>query len=181
MNQSNAQFSLCGRYRWNLNRRFNSCKKEIIFIGLNPSKANSFVNDRTLIRLINFSNLWGYGSLSVVNLFAIISNNSLDLKSFADPIGNSNNKELNNKIKAWSEKELCDLWLGWGVNGSYLNRDKVVLRKIQNYYNKRVRNFPKASQPYAIGITKDGYPRHPLYVQNKTILKPFCINAKKIN
>ena len=42
---SEASFSKCGFYRWSLKRKFSNDKSTIIFIGLNPSKANNINND----------------------------------------------------------------------------------------------------------------------------------------
>ena len=78
---SNAVFSFSRKYRYRLNRRINQSRHEIIFIGLNPSTADEEDNDSTLIRVLNFSNSWGYGSLVVINLFARISTSPRLLKS----------------------------------------------------------------------------------------------------
>ena len=45
---SNAVFSLSRKYRYRLNRRINQSRKEIIFIGLNPSTADETKNDPDL-------------------------------------------------------------------------------------------------------------------------------------
>ncbi len=91
---SNASFSICGKYRFNLTRRISKSPRKIIFIGLNPSRADSKNNDATLTRLLDFSKSWGYGSIIVINLFARISKNPKVLTSCANPIGVSNNVEL---------------------------------------------------------------------------------------
>ena len=81
---SNAVFSLCRKYRYRLNRRISQSRKEIIFIGLNPSTADEKDNDSTLRRLLDFSDSWGYGSLVVINLFARISNSPKILKCYSN-------------------------------------------------------------------------------------------------
>ena len=172
---SNAVFSFSRKYRYRLNRRINQSRKEIIFIGLNPSTADEEDNDSTLIRVLNFSNSWGYGSLVVINLFARISPSPSILKSSSNPIGPFNNFELKTNIKNWSENEFCDLWLGWGVNGSFMNRDRNILKEIKKYSKKKMQHFPKAQMPLALGLTKGGYPRHPLYMPNSSYLRTFRI------
>ena len=82
---SKASFSSCGLYRWRLEREFNNKKKLMIFIGLNPSRASSSLDDQTIKRLLCFSNLWGYGSLIVVNLFARVSASPSILRKCSDP------------------------------------------------------------------------------------------------
>ena len=172
---SNAVFSFSRKYRYRLNRKINQSRKEIIFIGLNPSTADEEDNDSTLIRVLNFANSWGYGSLVVINLFARISSSPRLLKSSSNPIGPFNNFELKTNIKDWSEDEFCDLWLGWGVNGSFMIRDRNILKEIKKYSEKKMQNFTKAKMPLAIGLTKAGHPRHPLYMANSSYLRTFQI------
>ena len=97
----------------------------MIFLGLNPSRASKSIDDPTLKRLIYACNKWHYGTLVVINLFARISPSPSIIKSSSNPIGPFNNFELKTNIKDWSENQFCDLWLGWGVNGSFMKRESV--------------------------------------------------------
>ena len=115
--KSASSFSSCKEYRWSLTKFINHSKKELVFIGLNPSIGTDNVNDRTICRLISFAESWGYGSLKILNLFAKISTQPSILKSCNDPIGPKNDYVLKNSIRYWSKSSKCDLWLGWGVNG----------------------------------------------------------------
>ncbi len=162
--KSNASFSSCGSYRWTLIRVINESKKEIIFIGLNPSSANSKENDPTIRRLLSFAERWGFGKLYVINLFAKITKTPEMLKYCDDPVGSRNDLVLDQYIKYWMANELCQLWIGWGVNGRLMNRDVQVLKKIKNKYSKKL---------YTIGITRQGKPLHPLYVAKNKKLYPF--------
>ncbi|KGG16182.1 MULTISPECIES: DUF1643 domain-containing protein [unclassified Prochlorococcus] len=172
--KSTASFSICKKYRLRLTKRISKSSREIIFIGLNPSTANSIYNDATLSRLLDFTSIWGYGSLEVINLFARVSKNPVLLKTCKDPIGEGNDLELKKRMRSWSENLYSDLWLGWGVNGRFMNRDIDVLGVIKKFYSKRHEKYPYASKPLSLGRTKGGYPRHPLYVAKKEILRPFC-------
>ena len=162
--KSDALFSPCRRYRWRLTRSIKKSSKEIIFIGLNPSSANASNNDSTLTRVINFCRHWDYGSLTVINLFGIVATNPRHLLLYNDPIGWRNNSELNKHINYWSHNPMCDLWIGWGVNGNIMNRNREILEKIKKYYFKT---------PYIIGLTKGGHPKHPLYISKDKYLYPF--------
>ena len=84
-------FSECGSYRWILKRELSSGKKTVVFMGLNPSQANSLENDRTLLRIINFCSRWDYKNIYVINLFGLISKSPLQLSKSKDPIGFNNN------------------------------------------------------------------------------------------
>ena len=165
--KSNALFSKCGSYRWKLSRLISESKTELIFIGLNPSYGDSERNDQTLIRIINFAQSWGFGRVYVINLFARITTRPEILRYCDDPVGSENDLILERNIRYWLANDLCKLWIGWGVNGKLMNRDKKVLEKIKNKDSK---------EPYAIGITKKGCPRHPLYVGKNKKLLPFAFD-----
>ncbi len=158
--KSSALFSTCKDYRWNLTRYINNTPKTLIFIGLNPSLANKTENDPTLRRLIGFTELWGYGALIVVNLFARITKSPKLLASCDDPIGWRNNIELNKRISYWETMDSCELWIGWGINGRLLNRDILLLKRLKESKKK----------PFVIGLTKEGHPRHPLYTSKQKTL-----------
>ncbi len=166
-------FSNCGYYRWILKRELLSGKKTVVFIGLNPSKANSFNNDRTLIRIINFSSRWNYKNIYIINLFALISKSSSQLSNCKNPVGQNNDLITLKVLNFWRENVNCDLWLGWGDKGQLYGRDGEVLKSIrylstlkskQNYNSKRI---------LSLGLSKKGNPRHPLYMPNESFLRPF--------
>ena len=73
-----------------LKRELLDGKKTVVFIGLNPSKANSSNNDRTLTRIINFCSRWNYKNIYVINLFGIIAKSPSQLLKSKDPIGLNN-------------------------------------------------------------------------------------------
>ena len=95
MVNSNALFSDCKKYRWTLNRQISSSCRQLIFIGLNPSFGDAVNNDPTLKRITGFCNSWGYGSLTVINLFGIITKTAKNLSSYDDPVGYKNDYVLN--------------------------------------------------------------------------------------
>lgn len=59
-----------GDYRYRLGRYWDNKKRNVLFIGLNPSTADAYEDDATIRRLIGFSKDWGFGGLTIVNLFA---------------------------------------------------------------------------------------------------------------
>ncbi len=148
-------------------------ERTLLFIGLNPSKANSCKDDATLRRLSSFCDFWGYGNLVVVNLFARISKSSLGLRNFNDPIGDLNDYHINFFIAKWSKIPNWDLWLGWGTRGSLRNRNNFAINLIEDYFHFRMDHFPKAMGPLVIGTTKEGHPLHPLYASKTVKLLPF--------
>ena len=140
----NATFSDCRKYRYALSRTWNSKKKTILFIGLNPSTADEKIDDPTIRRCINYAQNWGYGSLLMVNLFAYRATMPTELKKVKNPIGNDNDLHIKELIKK------VDLTVAaWGNEGSLLNRDKQIKKIIPNLM--------------CLKINKSGQPAHPLY------------------
>ena len=128
-------FSQCGSYRWILKRELLSGKKTVVFIVLNPSKANSFNNDRTLVRIINFCSRWEYKNIYVINLFGLISKSPSQLLKSKDPIGFNNNLVTLMTLNFWQKNINCDLWLGWGDKGQLNGRNLEVIKIIENLSN----------------------------------------------
>ena len=82
-----AAFSPCGHYRWWLERVWQPAAPRLLFIGLNPSRADGQRDDPTLRRLVGFGRRWGFGSLEVLNLLALISPSPAVLRRATDPVG----------------------------------------------------------------------------------------------
>ena len=94
--QAEATLSSCGAYRWLLHRPIPSRepssgqRRLLLFIGLNPSRADGRRDDPTLRRLQGFAHHWGYHHLVVLNLFARISPSPSLLCRCDEPIGAEN-------------------------------------------------------------------------------------------
>ena len=166
-------FSECGSYRWILKKEFLIGKKTVIFIGLNPSNANSSINDRTLIRIINFCSRWNYKNIYIINLFGLISRSPFQLSKSNDPIGLNNDLITLRVLKFWRENTNCDLWLGWGDKGKLNGRDSEVLRLIKNFSNLKSSGNNYSKRVLSLGLSKKGNPRHPLYMPSNSCLRKF--------
>ncbi len=81
---------IIGCYRYTLWRIWDEHKPRVLFVLLNPSTANAIQDDATLRRCIHFARSWSYGSLEIVNLFALRATNPIHLRQAADPIGPCN-------------------------------------------------------------------------------------------
>ncbi len=166
-------FSECGSYRWILKRDLLSGEKSVVFIGLNPSKANSSNNDRTLIRIINFSARWNYKNIYIINLFGLISKSPIQLSKSSDPVGEKNDLITLKSLEFWRENINCDLWLGWGDNGQLHGRNYEVLKLIKNFSNLKSKENNYSKRVLSLGLSKKGNPRHPLYMPNQSFLRRF--------
>ncbi|NUT75044.1 DUF1643 domain-containing protein [Pseudomonas sp. C1C7] len=136
-------------YRYFLSRQWGISGKKIAFIGLNPSTADAENDDPTIRRCIAFAKAFGGTSLSMVNLFAHRATNPSELLIAKDPVGPDNDY--------WLEKTILssDLVIAaWGNHGSLLDRNKLIENKYSNYL-------------YALAITKQGMPGHPLYLRSE--------------
>lgn len=123
-----ARFSRCGGYRWWLERCWRPEAPRLLFVGLNPSRADADRDDPTLRRLIGFAREWGFGAVEVVNLFSAITSRPAALRRHADPIGSGTDAWIRRRAAA---SEVAAIWLGWGVTGGWLQRDHAVLRLLQ--------------------------------------------------
>lgn len=153
-NAQGAAISSCGKYRWTLYRTWSHEKPKVMFICLNPSTANADIEDATTRRLRTFAHGWGFGGYILVNLFAFRATDPEQLKHVEDPIGRDNDVFIKDLSPLCSE-----IVFAWGTNGSYKGRDKQVIAR-----------FPNAK---CIDLSKDGHPKHPLYLKGDLKLKPF--------
>jgi len=64
-----AEISECENYRYSLTREWDKDKGKVLFIMLNPSTACDESNDLTTIRCINYAKRWGYGGITIGNLY----------------------------------------------------------------------------------------------------------------
>jgi len=132
------------KFRFYLKRIWDENKSFVMFIGLNPSTANETENDPTIKRCINFAKAWGYGGMFMTNLFAFVSTDPKKL--MFDRIAENDHwiYEISKNID-----KIVFVWGAFKIHKSRM--DEVI------------KTFPTA---YCIGKTKDGYPRHPLYLRS---------------
>lgn len=160
-----AEFSPCGHYRWWLLRLWEPEAPRLLFLGLNPSRADGRRDDPTLRRLIGFARAWGYGGLEVLNLFGRISASPAALRRCSDPVGNHCDAWIRRRLRRVCREEggQPGLWLGWGNGGSWRGRDRAVLGLLA----------AQGCRPHCLGLTAVGQPRHPLYQPRTGRLQPF--------
>lgn len=153
--ESGATFSGDRVYRYQLWRTWDPQKDSVAFIMLNPSTADEKENDPTIKRCIQYAKDWGYGSLIVGNIFALVSSDpeKLLIDSLGyDPIGPDNNAYLS-AISMEADKTI----IAWGNYGKLMNRGEQVLRLLLHPHYLRLNK-----------ITNE--PSHPLYLPRN--LKP---------
>jgi len=147
-----AVFSSCGRYRYDWYYRWaeGQC---VMFIGLNPSRANGHRTDATARRCIAYAKRWGFGAVRIVNLFSWIDTDPAAMKLAPEPGGPRNDHHLMARAA-----DAALIVAVWGTHGSHLGRDRVVKKIFQG-------------RLYALAVNNDGSPSHPLYLPKD--LRPF--------
>ena len=147
-------------------------KRELIFIGLNPSLSDNEFTDNTTKKIIKISTNNGYQRVNIINLFALITKDPKNLLTHKDPVGFNNNQYINSSLKYWSENINCDLWLGWGNKGNFFSRDVNILKIISKYKKLKQKKFLYSFSPLIIRKTKYDKPIHPLYcLDNSKFIK----------
>lgn len=140
------------QYRYSLMREFGDLfiNKSMCIIMLNPSTANATEDDPTIRRCVSFAQKNECGKLIVVNLFAIISS---DPKRLLEPfpIGRANDLFI---VEAALAADI--VVVAWGAFPKYIrDRDQEILGTLKK----------QGVKTFCLGLTKEGFPRHPLYVK----------------
>jgi hypothetical protein len=95
--------------------------------------------------------------LEVCNLFAYRATDPRKLRCIVDPVG-----PLNDDMIARAAKRADRVIVAWGVEGARSRRAGVVMGLL------------RSTTVYCVGTTRDGFPRHPLYVRGDSLLAPFA-------
>ncbi|WP_337054989.1 DUF1643 domain-containing protein [Pseudoxanthomonas sp. USHLN014] len=148
-----AMVSPCGRYRYSLGRAGLLGSGTVLFVMLNPSTADADVDDPTIRRCVSFAAGWGFNRLEVANLFAFRATDPVAMLNAFDPIGPENNAHLL-AAAARADRIVC----AWGVNGRHLQRAGRVRAMLTGAGHRL----------HHLGLTKDGHPKHPLYLAAAT-------------
>lgn len=143
--KKDAIISKDGKFRYKLSRVWDEGLPNVVIVGLNPSIADADIDDPTYVRCVNFAKSWGYGSLSMLNLFAYRATDPAELLNKEYIIGEDNDTYLKQAFKH-ADKVVC----AWGNGGTLFGRNKEVLQLID--------------EPYCIKMNKSGEPAHPLYL-----------------
>lgn len=146
-----AIISGCGRYRYELTRRWDDGGPLLEWIMLNPSTADADQDDPTVRRCIAFAKRWGYGGIVVHNLYALRATSPGVLIGYGtrpihaigpdnlDYLRSDDARRADCTIAAWGA-HAAGLW--WHEFGLRIERDRL----------------------FCLGTNQGGSPKHPLYV-----------------
>lgn len=163
-------FSLDRRFRYLLTRRWSDVAPMLTWLMLNPSITDEDVNDPTVERCMRRASRQGYGGIYVVNLFAFITPYPWVMKEVlatgGDIVGPRNDEFI---LRA--AKGAKDVITAWGTDGEIGGRGAAVRDLLRL----------AGITPQCLGLTRDGHPRHPLYVSYETefeVLPPTTTKGK---
>lgn len=152
-----AVISECGRFRYLLTRTWEPALPALVFVMLNPSTADHTRDDPTIRKCIGFADRLEHGGIAVVNLFAFRSRDPKHLKLMGYPVGKDNDRYIRQAVQGGGQV-VC----AWGSNARGLPRAQRVLRMLREELQVH---------PYALALTTDGVPRHPLMLSYSCDLK----------
>ena len=158
-----ARFSPDRRYRYQLTRRVGFGDRTVAFVMLNPSTANEVVNDRTVRRCINYANAWGFGWLIVTNVSPLRATDPREMLAAGPEPAEVQRENERAILEAASVADL--VVAAYGVDGSAEGRDERVVNLLTN----------AGVTVMCLGLTKEGAPRHPLYLRRTA--KPFVFRS----
>lgn len=155
---SEAIYSACETYRYALTRHWAEGPK-LNVVMLNPSTADERRNDPTIERCERRARAGGFGAFRITNLFAVRATDPREMKRHPAPIGSDNDAVLREACR-WADLTLC----GWGVHGVHQGRNAHVAALLR-----------AESDLHVLGLSRDGHPRHPLYVAYAQGPRPWAI------
>ena len=107
--------------------------------------------------MAGFAHDFGHGGLVICNLFAYRATDPAALLTAPDPVGPFNDAEI---AVACTHRRVV---VAWGAAPQHKKRIDKVLWILRNF----------AASVECLGLTKEGFPRHPLYVPAATKPIPF--------
>lgn len=161
-----AKISQDGAYRyalwrlWGEGPQFPKVRpKPMVFVMLNPSTADSTMDDPTIRRCIGFAQREGLGALAVINLFAYRTPFPADLlaarKAGIDIVG-PENLAFQRRYIGFAVEHGTPVVAAWG---SFAQAATEGSR-----FRSRMRQWFPYKKLHCLGVTSTGAPKHPLYL-----------------
>lgn len=164
-----AQLSPCSRFRYLLWRQWD-VGPSVLWLMLNPSRADAERDDATVRKCVGFSRRWGYGQLSIVNLFSLVATKpeeiarALDRWRPGDPHP-SGGRTAEEHILIASARSHGIVYAWGGCAAPWPFRTYHVTSLVEAARGGR------PPPPQCLGYTKHGAPRHPVRLSYATPLE----------
>jgi hypothetical protein len=148
-----AIISDCGLFRYQLYRCWDDRKPCVTWIMLNPSTADDKVDDMTIMKCIAFSEIFGFGKMIVVNLYAFRTKSPQLLERHGYPVGPENDVHI---VSAMFNSEM--IIAAWGAHGRGKQRAKDIMA------------LTASRDVMALKLLHGAVPGHPLMLPYKSQL-----------
>lgn len=158
-----ATFSKNMAYRYTLWRTIGAGDRSIAWCGLNPSTADHLQLDPTVTRVVKRSREMGFGTVWMTNLFGFRATDPAVMKAEMYPTEANPGEywEAVDPVYANAEIIVCC----WGVHGIHFDR--------ASYWLAEVRRSHWGDKLRCLDLTKDGHPKHPLYIPLAKQIQPY--------
>jgi hypothetical protein len=152
-----ATFSPDRAYRYQLTRTWSDAPAAA-WVMLNPSTAGAADSDMTIGRCVSFARSWGYGGIIAVNLHALIATDPRELARAGDPAGEDADWHITD-----AARRAGLVMAAWGAHPMAATRGPEVAAMLA----------AEGVALHCLGVTRDGSPRHPLYVRGDVKPVPY--------
>lgn len=147
-----AVISPCGTYRTELRRIWDDSKPLLVVCMLNPSKADHQRNDPTVLALIHFAKLWGYGGVLIINLFSYRSSSPAEMMAAGGTAFGPDNALTIERTFVFARHAGVPILAAWGNGGDHEDRAEWFCGRARMHMVDLI----------CLGRTKDGHPKHPM-------------------
>ena len=167
-----AFISDCGAYRYWLRRDWSAAKwpaihpDVLVFVMLNPSTADAELDDPTIRRCVGFAKREECAGVAVINLYAGRATEPDNLFRMDDPSGPENVNWWHTWLRPNTNKIVC----AWGADSRARPQARKFLKLAAEY----------GGALWCLGLSKDGSPRHPLYLRADAPLQRFGVTSKSL-
>lgn len=140
-------------WRYELRRIWDKSKPSLVVCMLNPSTADAERDDPTILTLIHFGKLWGFGGLWVVNLFALRTSSPAEMMS-TNPLHalGRQNGAFQLDAMQYAKEHGKMLLAAWGNHGTHFRQDEIFTDEC----------LKRGVDLVCLGTTNSGQPKHPL-------------------
>jgi len=114
---------------------------------------------------MRFTKDWGKHHFVMLNVFAFRATDPKVMKAQRDPKGPENLTHIQ-EVSRHADIVVA----AWGVHGNWRDGDKLVQAAMHGYMGSSYEPGQPDIQMKCLGKTKDGHPKHPLYIRADTQL-----------
>lgn len=158
--QRDADISPDGRCRWSLKRIWEPAKGLVLYVGLNPSRADKKIDDMTVKKGMGFARAWGFGGTMHGNAYPFITPYPKDLAECVREEIEKNDAKLIEMARLASV-----IVLAWGSFPQFKTRFDQVAELLKPW------------TPICLGLTKSGFPHHISRIAYSTRREKYFLDA----